>query len=70
MRKFFGFVLSILFVLTPLTARAEEGVLSRIAFGSCARQGQPQPIWDSIAASDPDVFLFIGDNIYGDSEDM
>jgi len=43
---------------------------SRIMFGSCARQDQPQPIWNSIVAADPDLFLFIGDNIYGDSRDI
>jgi alkaline phosphatase D len=37
-----------------------------IAFGSCAYETQPQPIWNDIAASQPDVFLFIGDNQYAD----
>ena len=51
--------------------RAEaQNPWNRIAFGSCAHQDKPQPIWDAIVAADPDVFLFIGDNIYGDSEDM
>lgn len=40
--------------------------LSRIAFGSCAMQWKPQPIWNAIAARDPDLFLFLGDAIYGD----
>ncbi len=44
--------------------------LSRIALGSCARQNQPQPIWDAIVAAKPELFLFLGDNIYGDSKDM
>jgi alkaline phosphatase D len=42
------------------------GEVRRIAFGSCAKQWEPQPIWDGIAAADPDLFLFIGDAIYGD----
>lgn len=42
------------------------GAVSRIAFGSCAKQWEPQPIWDSVAAAEPDLFLFIGDAIYGD----
>ena len=42
------------------------GEVDRIAFGSCAKQWEPQPIWDSIAAAEPDLFLFIGDAIYGD----
>jgi alkaline phosphatase D len=49
---------------------ADEPPLERIAFGSCAKQDQPQPIWDAVVAMQPQRFLFIGDNIYGDSEDM
>lgn len=37
-----------------------------IAFGSCARERQEQPIWTEIIAAQPDVFLFIGDNQYAD----
>ena len=44
--------------------------LNRIAMGSCVRQGDPQPIWKAVAESKPDLFLFLGDNIYGDSKDM
>jgi len=43
-----------------------EKPLQKIAFGSCAMQFKPQPIWDSIADQSPDLFLFLGDNIYGD----
>lgn len=35
-----------------------------IAFGSCANQEAPQPIWKTILKSNPDVFLFMGDNVY------
>src|SRR5689334_5049493 len=52
------------------TAQAEEVPLERIAFGSCAKQNDPQPIWDAVVAMKPERFLFIGDNIYGDSRDM
>lgn len=45
-------------------------LLSRIAIGSCATQDRPQPIWEKIIGVKPEVFLFIGDNIYGDTEDM
>jgi alkaline phosphatase D len=43
---------------------------ARIVFGSCCKQDKPQPIWDSIVAVKPDLFLMIGDNIYGDSQDL
>ena len=41
----------------------------RIAFGSCARrQLDPrQEIFRAISAAEPDVFFWLGDNIYGDS---
>ena len=41
-----------------------------IAFGACAHEGRPQPIWDAVVAAKPDLFIFAGDNIYGDTEDM
>lgn len=50
-------------------ATADEP-LTRIALGSCARQNLEQPIWDPIVAAKPDLFLFLGDNIYGDSKDI
>ncbi len=40
--------------------------ISKIAFGSCAFQWNEQPIWNTIAKTEPDLFLFIGDAIYGD----
>lgn len=51
-------------VLAPATR------LSRIAFGSCAVQDDPQPIWSQILGMRPQLFLFIGDNIYGDTSEM
>jgi alkaline phosphatase D len=51
-------------------AIAAEKPLERIAFGSCASQERPQPIWDAVVATRPDLFLFLGDNIYADTEDM
>jgi alkaline phosphatase D len=45
---------------------ASTSVIDRIAFGSCAMQWLEQPIWNVIAESDPDLFLFVGDAIYGD----
>jgi alkaline phosphatase D len=38
----------------------------RIAFGSCADEEKPQPIWDAVVAYQPQVFLFARDNVYGD----
>ena len=35
-----------------------------VAFGSCANQDAPQPLWPVIASNSPELFLFMGDNIY------
>jgi alkaline phosphatase D len=45
-------------------------VLTRIAFGSCADQSKDQPIWDAVLSTRPDLFVFLGDNIYADTRDM
>src|SRR5260370_34868801 len=53
--------------LAPVSAGAQGRLpLSRIAFGSCADQVKPQPIWDAILAYQPELFIFAGDNVYGD----
>lgn len=63
-------VLSLALVLPAGRLSAEEKPLHRIAFGSCASQEKPQPIWDAIVAARPELFLFLGDNIYADTQDM
>jgi hypothetical protein len=40
--------------------------ITRIAFGSCAKQWEAQPVWQPVGGAKPDLFLFIGDAIYGD----
>lgn len=47
----------------------EPSQVFRVGIGSCAHQDRPQPIWQSILEAQPDLFLFIGDNIYADTED-
>ena len=39
----------------------------KIGLGSCLDQDYPQPIWDSIEKEGLDYFIFLGDNVYGDS---
>ncbi|MGV6820772.1 MAG: alkaline phosphatase D family protein [Parvularcula sp.] len=41
-------------------------ILTRIDVGSCNKQQNDQSIWDKISQTNPDLFLFIGDNVYGD----
>ncbi len=44
--------------------------ISKIIYGSCIHQNDPQPIWKAINAESPDLMVFLGDNIYGDTNDM
>ncbi len=59
----------LLALISPARAQTTQPI-SRIAFGSCCRQDKPQPIWDAIVAAKPDLFILLGDNIYGDTQDM
>lgn len=47
----------------------KEGTF-RIAFGSCSKTTLPQPLWKLIINSKPDVWIWLGDIIYADTEDM
>ena len=45
---------------------APRTTLRSIAFGSCNTQEWEIPILRTIAAEDHDIFMYIGDNVYGD----
>ena len=47
-----------------------RGLPAQVAFGSCGHQAKPQPILDTVVAQEPDLFIYLGDNIYGDTESM
>ncbi len=57
-------------ILAALYPNAVHAPLSRIMFGSCVKQNLPAPIFDSVISHRPELFIFLGDNIYGDTEDM
>lgn len=52
------------------TAVRTDTAVTRIAFGSCNRQGEDQPLWRPIRATNPDLWIWLGDNIYADTHDM
>lgn len=47
-----------------------ETPLRTIALGSCNRQDRPQEMWRFIIQNKPELWIWLGDNIYGDTEDM
>ncbi len=56
-------------IFLTATASADPSIVRRIAFGSCADQQKPCPIWGTIADYDPQWLLLLGDNIYADVVD-
>lgn len=40
--------------------------LTRVAFGSCNHQHASQHMWNEVLGADPQLFMMIGDNVYGD----
>lgn len=57
-------------LLLPLAAAHAASEDTRILFGSCLHQDQPAPILSAINQEQADLFVFLGDNIYGDTTDM
>ncbi|MBC6606748.1 alkaline phosphatase family protein [Hymenobacter sp. BT188] len=63
-------ILGLLLTLGSPAAVAQRKKAMTIAFGSCDRQDLPQTIWEAISKDKPDLWVWLGDNIYGDTEDM
>jgi alkaline phosphatase D len=63
-----------LFVFTVELTFADKENLSdfefKIAFGSCGKQSHPLPIFNEVVKQAANLFIFLGDNIYGDTNDM
>jgi alkaline phosphatase D len=49
---------------------SDQNPITKIAFGSCNKQDAPQPLWNPIINDRPDLWIWMGDNIYGDSPIM
>jgi alkaline phosphatase D len=65
MKLFFTVTFSLITVLSCL---GQKNTLSRIAFGSCSKDEEPQ-LWKEIVQQKPQLWIWLGDNIYGDSQD-
>lgn len=62
----FRFTLVVILLYLPIYSQKKEFV---IGFGSCLDQNLPVNFLDALVAQKPDIFIFMGDNIYKDSLD-
>lgn len=62
----------LLLFLLPFSLYAQEkAALTKIAFGSCSKQDMPEmQMWDEINAENADLWVWLGDIIYGDSDHL
>ena len=66
----FSLGLSSLFLVASCMSTTNSTLPTKIAFGSCGSQDKPMPILHKVVEEKPDVFIYLGDNIYGDTKDM
>jgi alkaline phosphatase D len=58
-----------LFLIQAIILSPVEANSIKLGLGSCLDQDFPQPIWNSIEQENLNYFIFLGDNVYGDSPD-
>lgn len=63
-------LIPLFFLAASCTDKQTEAPVTKIAFGSCGHQDDPQPVLALAAEQSPDAFVFLGDNIYGDTDNM
>ena len=65
-----------IFTLISMQAHSEETPSRhtsghfKVLVGSCLHQDKAQPIWQPMLQEQADLFMLLGDNVYGDTEDM
>ena len=70
MMKRYVYILILIIASNVLFSQKTQTVITKIAFGSCGDQSKPQPILNLVTKYSPDIFLYLGDNIYADTKDM
>jgi alkaline phosphatase D len=57
-------------ILSIQGTASKKKPIDRIAFGSCDHQNNPVKLWDEVLRQKPDLWIWGGDNVYGDTENM
>jgi len=50
--------------------KKNENIPFTMVFASCSDQDREQPLWKPVISTNPDVFIWGGDNVYSDTDDM
>ncbi len=59
-----------LFIVMVALSCNKPPAITKIAFGSCAHEADAQPVLSVAASYNPNLFIYLGDNIYGDTDNM
>jgi len=62
-------IITLFFLKTSMVLAKNENETYVMGFGSCITEKREQPIWEAIKNENIDEFFFMGDNVYGDTED-
>ena len=62
-------IITLIFLKTSMVLAKNENETYVMGFGSCITEKREQPIWEAIKNENIDEFFFMGDNVYGDTED-
>ena len=62
----------LLFLVAASITQAQDAgpALQHIAFGSCNRDYKPQPLWKPIVECKPDLWIWLGDIVYGEADNL
>jgi alkaline phosphatase D len=71
MIKYFLLTISTILCLMGCSVpKQDKNTITKIAFGSCGDQHYPQPVLDLAVKQKPDIFIYLGDNIYSDTYEL
>lgn len=63
-------ILHAVIVVLIISACGNSSEIFKITLGSCNDQNDPQVLWNDIAEEESNLWIWLGDNIYADTEDM
>jgi alkaline phosphatase D len=63
-------LLSLVIHFSSIASAQPNSPVTKIAFGSCSRQSDTLQLWNEVLKFNPDIWIWGGDNVYGDTKDM